>query len=494
MLVEVVEISICDTGFVPKRTSRAVVPFVVLGTCGDSIPPPPPGDCLLADWAHDPADPECDARLGQNASPTLRFRIKSSTALGGFQGRIVLDPRDLQIVDIKPVGQASGMQVAWDRLPEGAKFVVFSDYGALIPPCRPGTRQACDGTMLVVTAASITTSLPPPVTTVRMDGLLCSDSLGRAVPFCPTFAEISMIAHICNGGETCDANSDGNLDVRDLVLMARCVRDPVNCPASGIARYDCNRDSTVGVDDVLCCARRILRGHLPDSLPPIKMTDLGVAFEAPAATAAGIDLPLRVRGADGLGAASFTLRCPAGTQLLGVEVPGALSAWMHVEDASAGEVRLGLIALTPNTPPDLRVIIHLGIPGGPGAAGPVELTAADFADVSGRSVVPSEGVLGIGVGGAPRLELSAARPNPMSRETRFELSLAAAANVDLGIFDLSGRRVASLVHGHLDAGGHTIVWDGKRTDGSRAADGVYFYRASGAGDPVTRRLVLMRGH
>jgi hypothetical protein len=87
--------------------------------------------------------------------------------------------------------------------------------------------------------------------------------------------------------------------------------------------------------------------------------------------------------------------------------------------------------------------------------------------------------------------LSPAWPNPFSRETRFVVSLLVAAEIDLGVFDLAGRRVATLYRGPLETGDHPFVWDGARSDGTRAAGGVYFYRVSGAATSVTRRMIVL---
>ncbi len=47
----------------------------------------------------------------------------------------------------------------------------------------------------------------------------------------------------------------------------------------------------------------------------------------------------------------------------------------------------------------------------------------------------------------------------------------------------------------MDAGSHSIVWDGKDNNGNRLASGVYFYRIAMDGSKrfvQTRKLVLMR--
>ncbi len=48
--------------------------------------------------------------------------------------------------------------------------------------------------------------------------------------------------------------------------------------------------------------------------------------------------------------------------------------------------------------------------------------------------------------------------------------------VDLGLYDVRGRRLASLAHGTFGAGDHEVVWDGRDDRGRRVAAGVYVLR------------------
>jgi flagellar hook assembly protein FlgD len=52
--------------------------------------------------------------------------------------------------------------------------------------------------------------------------------------------------------------------------------------------------------------------------------------------------------------------------------------------------------------------------------------------------------------------------------------------------------VARIVHGTLPAGRHAIAWDGLRSDGSRAAPGVYLVRARHATGSATLRVIALR--
>ncbi|MGH7731587.1 MAG: choice-of-anchor V domain-containing protein [Candidatus Eiseniibacteriota bacterium] len=86
-------------------------------------------------------------------------------------------------------------------------------------------------------------------------------------------------------------------------------------------------------------------------------------------------------------------------------------------------------------------------------------------------------------------------PNPMTWLcVDVSFTIARAGTVDLAIFDAQGRRVRGLMHGWHDAGPGASFWNGKRDDGSQAANGVYFVRLKAPGEPraITRRLVLAR--
>jgi hypothetical protein len=94
------------------------------------------------------------------------------------------------------------------------------------------------------------------------------------------------------------------------------------------------------------------------------------------------------------------------------------------------------------------------------------------------------------------LELSVPRPNP-SRDGRVTLAYAvpggegSPASVELGLYDLGGRRVRALVQGSQLPGRYEVTLDGRDDQARRLAPGVYFVRLSRGAAQVTRRLVVM---
>ena len=83
-------------------------------------------------------------------------------------------------------------------------------------------------------------------------------------------------------------------------------------------------------------------------------------------------------------------------------------------------------------------------------------------------------------------------PNPFNSKTTIRLNLAAATTVDLALFDILGRRLATLIHGSLPPGLHAVQWDGRDHDGRPASTGVYLYRLEQDDMRTARKLLLVR--
>jgi len=90
-----------------------------------------------------------------------------------------------------------------------------------------------------------------------------------------------------------------------------------------------------------------------------------------------------------------------------------------------------------------------------------------------------------------RTVMSPTHPNPFRDVTRFSVSLMDPQPAQVAVYDLGGRRVATVFRGLLPAGTSELAWDGRAADGSRAAGGIYFYRLTVPGRVVTRRVVLL---
>jgi hypothetical protein len=89
--------------------------------------------------------------------------------------------------------------------------------------------------------------------------------------------------------------------------------------------------------------------------------------------------------------------------------------------------------------------------------------------------------------------LSQNYPNPFNPTTTIEFSLARQVEVDLKIYDILGREVATLLQSNaMNAGRYIVRWDGRNRFGQSVATGVYFYRLV-AGDFVqSKKMILIK--
>jgi hypothetical protein len=85
-----------------------------------------------------------------------------------------------------------------------------------------------------------------------------------------------------------------------------------------------------------------------------------------------------------------------------------------------------------------------------------------------------------------------ATPNPFTSDATLSFSLAERGPVELAVYDVSGRRVATVFSGERNAGEHAFHWNGIGDDGNRASAGIYFCRLRAGKETLTRKISLVR--
>lgn len=92
----------------------------------------------------------------------------------------------------------------------------------------------------------------------------------------------------------------------------------------------------------------------------------------------------------------------------------------------------------------------------------------------------------------PAVSLAQNHPNPFNPQTSIAFHLAAPARVNLGIYDVSGRHVVTLLDAARPAGSHSAEWAGRDAYGKPLASGTYFYRLQTDRQVLTRKMILAR--
>jgi hypothetical protein len=85
------------------------------------------------------------------------------------------------------------------------------------------------------------------------------------------------------------------------------------------------------------------------------------------------------------------------------------------------------------------------------------------------------------------ISLSQNYPNPFNPTTEIAFDIPKPGHFQLVIYDLLGRVVARPVDSFLQAGHHSVIWDG-----SVAPSGVYFYRLIGGEKTFSKRMALIK--
>jgi len=90
--------------------------------------------------------------------------------------------------------------------------------------------------------------------------------------------------------------------------------------------------------------------------------------------------------------------------------------------------------------------------------------------------------------------LGRSKPNPFNPTMviGFAVPGPGAALVHIVVFDVSGRKVATLVSHRTDPGYHEARWDGRTKEGTAAGSGIYLLRAEIGATVLTRKLALVR--
>ena len=85
------------------------------------------------------------------------------------------------------------------------------------------------------------------------------------------------------------------------------------------------------------------------------------------------------------------------------------------------------------------------------------------------------------------LHLSQNYPNPFNPNTEIEFTLPTAGQVKLEIFNIMGQRITTLVNRRLEAGHHTVSFDG-----GKVASGVYLYRLQAGEFVESKKMMLLK--
>jgi hypothetical protein len=206
----------------------------------------------------------------------------------------------------------------------------------------------------------------------------------------------------------------------------------------------------------------------------------------------------------GMGGSDATITIPsvritlADGNLIRAQIAGGVTATLILDPAiSAGADGAGRVFMySPSTFASGSSVSHFDTSLEPsalmepaittGLSSDVDLTRYAFADLGWF-----QGLLDV-PGAHTTAELAASVPNPTHDGALLAWTLPRTEDGDLRVYDLSGREVARLARGRMEAGRHSLRWDGTDGRGQRVPAGVYRYRLRTASLDESRTLVIVR--
>jgi len=135
------------------------------------------------------------------------------------------------------------------------------------------------------------------------------------------------------------------------------------------------------------------------------------------------------------------------------------------EDSTALGRRSGIAIITSNDPEQSEIPVFLEGTG-------IEVNSTGQSDIK---IIPDE------------FFLSPAYPNPFNSSTTFNFGLPVMAEVELKVFDISGKLVSTVFSDRMTAGLQTLVWEA-----ADASTGVYIVRLKAGDFNSQQKVVLSR--
>ncbi|MBL7149962.1 MAG: T9SS type A sorting domain-containing protein [Candidatus Cloacimonetes bacterium] len=83
-------------------------------------------------------------------------------------------------------------------------------------------------------------------------------------------------------------------------------------------------------------------------------------------------------------------------------------------------------------------------------------------------------------------------PNPFNPSTTILFDLPQDSKVKITIYNIKGQKVKTLVNEVLPAGEHSIVWNGRDSNGKQVGSGIYFYKLIAGDFQKVRKMLLLK--
>jgi hypothetical protein len=407
----------------------------------------------------------------------INVDMLNSRNVYGVQFDYYYDPQQIDVVDVVPTDRCLGLGF-WYNEPDPGRIIVLI-FSPGLDPISIG-----DGTIVRFVTNVNTTALFGPSAVVLDSAVEVIDSIG-------TSANLTTN----NGFFTVDRFGDANLD--GLISVGDCVR----IVSSIIGRYvlntrefdaaDMNRDGRVNVSDLQNTIDWIL--EIPTLLAPLSPTPLVSVELKKDPNTSGDIISISLWGNIETQAAAFQYQLNYNSDRLEPldAVPGDMLRNLRFDKSAAdGKFKGVFYDMGGSTfGPASGELVTFTFREKTGQFSPSDLNLSEFLIVDRGSALISTEIKGQ----LPsEYSLNQNYPNPFNSSTKISFDMPEDGQVELSVYDVLGRKVATLINETMTAGSHSINWDGRSQDGEIMATGVFFYRLQAKDFDETKRMLLVK--
>ena len=83
-------------------------------------------------------------------------------------------------------------------------------------------------------------------------------------------------------------------------------------------------------------------------------------------------------------------------------------------------------------------------------------------------------------------------PNPFNPKTTIMFDLGESGKTQVEIYNVKGQKVKTLLDEEMEAGQHTMIWNGDDSNNKSVSSGMYFYKISLNGKQKVKKMIMLK--
>ena len=287
-----------------------------------------------------------------------------------------------------------------------------------------------------------------------------------------------------------DVDFNDDVDLSDLLTVVDYILEVTMPSEDQFNGADVNEDGQITINDVVMIIDIIYgtNGRVLASIDEaVRMDISGLDSEV----ILSMDYSGMTRGVQFILDAPMSLEF--GTPLLSVSDAGTMIMSNRIENGQLSVVVVNTQGSAIERDESMLVRLPYGFTGERNDKASVVLHDVKVAGMSGESLPVTVGEKRIDISIVPSVfALHQNYPNPFNPVTEIQFDVPTESYVTLTIYNIMGQEVRRLSNGTLEAGFHSVRWDGMNESGEMISTGVYFYRLSSPSFTSTKKMLMVK--